>query len=140
MRYRRELGQRHDPQLGRDAAAHLRAAGRQARGRADDAAARNLLERALELASADGTLNVRIAVDLADELLMAHESARADELIAIVEHHPDMSTTGALLRLDWLVFARPREATSVVNARLPALLDQLAGAGDERGLARAHLM
>lgn len=140
VRYRRELGQAHDPQLAGDAAAHLHAAGRQARGRADDAAARNLLERALELASADGTVSVGIAVDLADELLMAHEMARADELIAVVEHDPDMSTTGALLRLDWLLFAHPREATSVVNARLPALLDQLAAAGDERGLARAHLI
>ena len=53
VRYAGELGEQSAPGLGARAARHLHIAGHQASRRADAAGARNLLERALELASSD---------------------------------------------------------------------------------------
>lgn len=138
VRYRRELGGLVDPRLARDGAAHLHAAGRQAGMRADLAAARNLLERALSLAPVGEELSARVAVDLADELIVAGEVARADELLVDAERMPATASAAALLRLKWLIQARPQEATPTIEAELPALLDELAKVGDHRGLAIAH--
>ncbi len=138
VRYRRELGQPVDRRLAGSAAAHLHLAGTQARMRADLTAARNLLERALALAPDDGGLRARIAVDLADDLIVAGEVTRVDELLADAERDPDVKGRAALIRLKWLVHARPREAIRAIDARLPGLLVQFAADGDERGLAMAH--
>jgi hypothetical protein len=67
---------------------------------------------------------------------------RADALgsLTAVEHDPGVSNLASLIRLEWLLHTRPREATHTIESRLPALLDQFAAVGDERGLARAHMI
>lgn len=80
VRYSAELGREVEPALARRAAEHLFAAGQRARGRSDIAAARNLLERAHEIAPVGDRLRVRIGVGLAEELIVAGDLAGADEL------------------------------------------------------------
>jgi class 3 adenylate cyclase len=140
VRYWQELGRPVDPQLARSAAAHLHTAGRQASRRADVPAARNLLERALALASSGEDLRARIAADLADELIVAGELARVDELLDEAEQESAIAGTAALLRLKWLFHARHREASLTIAERLPALLEQFAAADDHRSLAVAHML
>src|SRR2546423_1346373 len=60
VRYQQELGRASDPELSRDAADRLYAAGLRAGARSDVAAARNLLERALWLAPEGDHLHTRI--------------------------------------------------------------------------------
>ena len=139
VRYRRELGEAVVPELARRAAEHLQMAGRRAAGRIDAPAARNLLERSLAVAPKNDPLRTRIELDLAEQLVTSGEHARADALISDVEGDPDASTSAALTRFEWLVNARPQAATHAIDSRLPAMLEQLARAGDERGIAKAHL-
>jgi tetratricopeptide (TPR) repeat protein len=103
-------------------------------------AARSLLERALKLAPEDDKLHVRIAVELAEQLLEAGDAARVDLLLAIAERDPEVETSAAPIRLQWLIHARPQEAADAFRTRLPGLLERLAAAGDELGLAKAHLV
>jgi class 3 adenylate cyclase/tetratricopeptide (TPR) repeat protein len=138
VRYRQELGSPVDPALGRRAAHHLQAAGRRARERSDSAAARNLFERALALAPESDSLKAMVGVDLAEELIEAGDLARADELISVAEDDSAAAALGALNRFEWLIRARPHEAAAI-EAALPAMLEQLDRAGDERGMAKAHL-
>ena len=140
VRYQRELGRQPDPAVARGAAAHLHQAGRRASARGDRAAARSLLERALQLAPDDRAGRAAVAVDLAERLIDEGELGRADELLAAVERDPEVAAYAMLNRLEWLVRARPREATAAIKAKLPGLLEQLARAGDERGLAMAHMV
>jgi class 3 adenylate cyclase len=140
VRYRRELGRQGDPAVARLAAAHLHAAGRRASKRSDAAAARNLLERALALTSEDDTLHAPIAVDLAEQLIEADDLARVDQLLAAAERDPDAGGLTALTRLEWLIAARPQEAVQAIAAQLPVMLERLARAGHERGLAKAHMV
>ena len=51
-----------------------------------------------------------------------------------------MAAQAALTQFEWLIRAQPEEVTGTLEAALPDLLAQLARAGDERGLARAHLL
>jgi class 3 adenylate cyclase len=139
VRYHRELGHDPDTELGRRAAAHLHRAGRRATARGDAVAARNLLERALVLAADDDARRAAITVDLAERLIDGGELARADALLTAVERQPEVAAHASLNRLEWLVRARPHEATRTIETRLPRLLEELLQAGDERGLALAHL-
>jgi tetratricopeptide (TPR) repeat protein len=139
MRYRRDLGREVDPTLARLAAGHLHAAARRASARSDKAAARNLFERAFELAPATESLRVRIGADLAEQLIDSGELVRADELLAAAERDPDSAALAALTRFEWLIRVRPHEATDTIESRLPTILQQLAEAGNERGLAKAHI-
>jgi class 3 adenylate cyclase/tetratricopeptide (TPR) repeat protein len=139
VRYLRELGRQPDLALARRAAAHLHHAGRRASARGDVAAARNLLERALVLAPENGPDRAAITVDLTERLIDTGELARADELLAAVERDPHVAAHAALNRFQWLIRARPHEATGVIRAGLPATLEKLARVDDERGLAMAHM-
>jgi hypothetical protein len=89
VRYSAELGREVEPALARRAAEHLFAAGQRARGRSDIAAARNLLERAHEIAPLGDRLRVRIGVGLAEELIVAGDLAGADELLSVGEQDPE---------------------------------------------------
>ena len=139
VRYRRELGRQVDPALARGAAEHLHVAGQRARERSDTAAAQKLLDRGFALAPEGDGLRVRIGVDLAEQLIEAGELARADELLSMAERDPENSDLAVLSRLEWLIRVRPQDAARTIRATLPGVLEHLARAGDERGIARAHL-
>jgi len=140
VRYRRELGRAPDVAIARRASIYLHQAGRRASAREDSSAARNLLERALALAPDGDTSRSVITVDLIERLNDLGDLDRADELLRTVEGDPAVVAHAALHRLAWLHLARSHEATQAAESRLPGLLDQLARAGDERGLALAHLV
>jgi class 3 adenylate cyclase/DNA-binding SARP family transcriptional activator len=139
IRYRRDLGRDIDRVVPRRAAGHLHAAARRASARSDVAAARNLFERALALAPAAESLRVQIGADLAEQLIDTGELARADELLAAAERDPDAAALAALTRVEWLIRVRAHEAAEMVESRLPAILEQLAATGNERGVAKAHM-
>ena len=139
VRYGHELGRAAEPALARRAAERLLAAGRRARNRSDITAARNLLERAYEIAPADDRLRVGIGVELAEELMVAGELSRADELLSAGEQDSETALPAALTRLEWLNNARPDGAEHRIQSLLPGMLEQLAARGDERGLAKAHM-
>ena len=140
LRYQRELGQALDPALARHACELLAAAGRRAARRGDVAAARNLLARALALAPEGHESHSRIAVDFAEQLMEFGEIDRARELLSIAENDPSVSARVALNRLELRHRTEPGGATEAVASALPGLLEQLAQAGDERGLAQAHMV
>ena len=139
IHYRQELGRPVDPRHAVSAAEHLLSAGRMARERNDAEAAQKLLERALALAPEGQSLRVHIGVELAEQLLEAGELSRADELLSRAESDPDHSDTAVLSRLEWLIRVRPHDAARAIAETLPGVLRRLAKAGDERGIARAHL-
>ena len=139
VRYGRELGRDADPTLADRAALHLHAAGRRAAERSDAAAARNLLDRALELAGEAGSLRSSIAVELAEQLIELGEYERVDELLEIGESDPELAGLAALVRFDWATYAQPQHAVVAFEARLPGLLDEFQRTGNERGVARAQL-
>jgi len=139
LRYRRELSQRPDETLARDAADHLHTAGRRARDRCDVPAAKHLLERAVALARDGEARRALIATDLAEVLVEAGELASADRVLTEVEHDPEVSAVAALSRFDWMLSVGEADATHTIESRLPGMLQHFARAGDERGLARAHM-
>ena len=141
VRYERELQGEPEPGLSRRAAEHLYAAGRRAGERSDAAAAGDLLARALELTPADEPLRRgSIALALSERLIETGELGRADELLALAEAVPELSALAALDRLEWLVLAQPDRAAQAIDARLTELLERLAQTGDDRGLAKAHML
>jgi len=139
-RYLEELGRQIDPALARDAGEHLHAAGRRATGRGDVRAASNLLERALALVPQEDSLRARIAVELADQLIEAGEFARAEAWISVAETDPASAPLAALARMAMGMMTTPEEALDAVDSDLPELLDQLEREGDERAIARAHMV
>jgi class 3 adenylate cyclase len=139
-RLERELGREPDRTLANRAAEHLHAAGRRASERGDLAAATNLLERALVLAPEDSTLKAATAADLAERLIDLGDLARVGELLAMAESDPNTAALAALTRFEWMIHAEPQGATAVIQAGLPRILERLAKAGDDRGLAKAHMV
>jgi DNA-binding SARP family transcriptional activator len=139
IRYREELGRPVDPQLAVSAAEHLHAAGRKARERNDAEAAQKLLERGLALAPVGQGLWVQVGLDLAEQLIEAGELTRADELLSRAERDPDYADAAVVSRFEWLIRVRPHDAAQEIGATLPGALRRLARAGDECGIARAHL-
>jgi class 3 adenylate cyclase/DNA-binding SARP family transcriptional activator len=137
--YRGGLGRADDLGLGTRAAEHLHAAGHRAGQLGDTIAARKLLDRAHDVASPDEPLAARIAVELAEQLIEGGDLARVDSLLSAAEHNPDTASDAALVRLHWLTLTRPHRAPRRIEARLPDMLRQLTAAGDESGLAKAHL-
>jgi class 3 adenylate cyclase len=140
VRYTQELGRHTERELARRAAEHLFSAGLRARHRSDLAAARNLLERAHAVASEGDRLRVRIGVELAEELIAAGELSRADELLFAGEQDPGTALDAGLTRLEWVNNARPDGVGHQIQSELPGMLQQLAERGDERGLAKAHMV
>ena len=137
--YSRELGRELPPRLATDAATHLHVAGRRASRRGDRSAAQSLLERSFALIPTQDSLHPQIALDLADELLDYGNTSRVDELLSVAERDPEVAPDAGPVRLNWLIMARPEEATATIEAELPGILERLTQAGDERGLARAHM-
>ncbi|HTU86038.1 MAG TPA: AAA family ATPase [Solirubrobacteraceae bacterium] len=140
LRYQRELGRAGDERLARRAAERLHAAGRRADHRSDAAAARNLLGRALALVP-DGPRGMPlIAVDLAEQLLHAGELDRVDVLLSEIEGEGEVAGLARIVRFDWLYESRPHEVIQTIGSTLPGILEQLEAAGDERALAKAHMV
>ncbi|HZU59603.1 MAG TPA: AAA family ATPase, partial [Solirubrobacteraceae bacterium] len=140
VRYRQELGSDTDPGLARRAAQHLYAAGKRAGARSDVAAASNLLERAFALTVSDDRLYPQIAVQLAEQRAQAGDFARAEELFRVAEMDPGVEPLAVLARLEMMIFTQPSEALEEAGARLEELLEQLTRAGNEHGIAKAHMM
>jgi class 3 adenylate cyclase len=140
VRHERELRRRVDPQLMRDAAARLYAAGRRAGERSDLVAARNFLDRALSLAPDDDELRGRIGLALAEQLIEAGDLARADELLLAAESHHPESALVSLTRLEWLVYSHPGQANQTIESVLPRMLEDLERAENDRSLAKAHML
>jgi DNA-binding SARP family transcriptional activator len=139
VRYQRELVPRSADDLARRAAEHLHAGGRRAADRGDTSAARNLLDRAHVLAAGDPAARARIGVDLAEQLIEGDDLGRVDALLEAAEREPSVEASAAPVRLQWLASARPRDAVKAIDGALPGTLERLSRAGDERGLARAHM-
>jgi hypothetical protein len=139
VRYQRELGRAVNAALAARAARHLYAAARKASIRADEVASRNLLERALALAPVGETLHARIAIALADSDVQV-DMTRVDQLLTTAESDPEVASHAAVVRLQWLQHARPREAAATVEATLPGLIAQFEADGDDLGLAKAHFV
>jgi class 3 adenylate cyclase/tetratricopeptide (TPR) repeat protein len=139
VHYRRELGREIAPELALAAATHLHDAGRRASLRGDRAAAQSLLERSFALVRRHDKLYGQIALNLAEELVDYGELAQVDELLAVAEQDPEVAPDAGPVRLIWVIQARPEQATATIEAELPGILERLALAGDERGLARAHM-
>ena len=140
VRYSQELGRAVERSLVREAAERLHRAGLRAHQRSDPPAARNLFGRALALAHETDPIHGIVCVELAEQLVDVGEFARADELLSSAEREPELAWVAKLPRLQWLISARPREATAAIESALPDLLERFASAGDERGLAKAHLL
>lgn len=139
VRYQEELGRRADTSLCHRAAAHLHRAARRAGRRGDVSAAVNLFERAAALTPDGDSLRPMIGVELAMQLLWAGDLTRAGELLTAYEHEPGVAALAAVTRFEWLFRARPDEAMHTIESRLPAVLAALERAGDEQGIARAHM-
>jgi len=139
-RLERELSREPDRTLAKRAAEHLHAAGRRASERGDVAAATNLLERALVLAPQDSTLKAATAADLAERLIDIGDLARVGELLAMAESDPNTADLAALTRFEWMIRAEPQGATAMIQAGLPRIFKRLAKAGDDRALAKAHMV
>jgi len=138
-RYERELGREVDRTLARAGAEHLHRAGIRASERSDVAAARNLLERAFNLAPEEDQVRVQIGVDLAEQLIESEELNRVDALLAAGERDPDTAAQAALIRLEWINTAHPKRLAETVAMVLPGMLRQFAARGDDRCLAKAHM-
>jgi predicted ATPase len=141
VRYLQDLGRAVEPELKHRAAIHLHVAGQRAGARSDASAARNLLERALALTDPSQPLHGVIGIDLAERLIEAGELAQADELLTEAEGGATPDHAGALLnRLEWRVLAQPDRAAAAVQSMLPSMLDELARTGDNRRMAKAHML
>ena len=140
IRYQQELVGSVDPELVRSAAEHLQVAGRRASARSDVPAATNLLERALSLASMDERFDPEIAIELAEQLGNAGDFARAEEVIATTEDDPKTRHLATVNRLEWMLSTDPSQALAQIENDLPELLDLLTKAGDERGIAKIHML
>ncbi len=138
VRNEQDLGRPVQGAVAERAAEHLYAAGRRAGDRSDVAAARNLLERALSLTPDGDPLSVQISTALAERLIEAGDLTRADELLSLAEQQSDEFGPASLSRLEWLFYSRPAEATRVIESVQARMLVELADAGDDRGLAKAH--
>jgi class 3 adenylate cyclase len=140
VRYLRELGRAVAPDVASRAAAHLYSAGRRAGDRSDVPAASNLLERALALSAPDDPLVAEISLALADQHVEAGEFARAEELVALAEQDPAVGPLAVLTRLNLMINTRASEALREIEARLESLLEEFTSAGNERGIAKAHVV
>ncbi len=140
VRHEQDLRREVDSDLTRGAAEHLYAAGQRAGARSDVVAARNLLERALTLAPEDDPVRTRIGVELAEQLIEAGDLGRADELLSAAEGDQKDLGPASLTRLEWLVYSKPGEANQQIESMLPRMLEELTRSGDNRGLAKAHML
>ena len=139
VRYRGLLGQPADPDLTRRAAERLYRAGRRAAERDDEPAARSLLARALALAADGQRLHAAISVELAAQLIENPVGAGIEELLSAAEDDPGLAAFAELTRFHLFLRTRPNEATAMIESRLPGIIADFQRAGDDRGLAQAHM-
>ena len=139
VHYRKELGQQIAPELSRRAGEHLFAAGRRAAERGDDLAARNLLERARSLASGDSPLHAVICAELAELLLDSGEFGLVEELLSVAEREPGLRAGAELTRFGLALRTGPQGASRALQEELPRIIERFERAGDDRGLAKAHM-
>lgn len=139
VRYHRELGLGTATELAQRAAEHLHIAGRRGAERGDTAAARSLLQRAHTLAPQGDASRTRIGVDLAEQLIEGNDLARVHELLEAAELDETAAPSAALVRFQWLARVRPHDAVRTIDSTLSGALERLSEAGDERGLAEAHM-
>ena len=137
---RRELGRDVSGELTEAASEHLHTAGLRARERSDVMAATNLLERARLLAPEADIRRVRIGLDLAEQLIDAGDVDPVDELLTEAQRHPEADALTALTRLELMTHSRPPGATRAIESQLPGMLEHFARVGDERALARTHIL
>jgi DNA-binding SARP family transcriptional activator/class 3 adenylate cyclase len=140
VHYRQELGSDTSPTLACRAAKHLHEAGQRAMQRTDTVAARKLLGRAYALASDTEPLAAQVAVDMAEALMEGGDLKRVDSLLTLAEQNAQTAAHAGLVRLHWLTLVRLDQAIETIAAVLPETLRRLEAAGDERGLAKAHLL
>ena len=140
VRFRRELGLPVGEELATRAARRLAAAGRRAAGRTDQRAAANLLGRARELAPADDPDRPRLALELAEALfLMATSADVIEPLLDEAAADPGTRLRATLARLTWTLYSEPGRLGDGARPELAATIDGFRRAGDECGLAKAHL-
>ena len=139
-RYQRELRRRVDSLIAERAAQRLHAAGQRAARRGDATAARNLLERAHPLAPEDDTLQARIALDLAEQLIEGGDLSRVNALLSTAERNDDTVASAQLVRLQWAQWGGTDDDRRSGEAALPSLLARLAATADEGALAKAQLV
>jgi class 3 adenylate cyclase/tetratricopeptide (TPR) repeat protein len=134
--YRAELGT-PDPALGRRAAARLSPAGERALGRGDLPAARDLLDRALELGDRDPELLRAAALahsgvgDLPAAEAMLEEAANAQN---------ETTRWRATVELIRLRLQTDPDSWPTFVARTEEARDALESLGDDAGLAKAYLL
>jgi class 3 adenylate cyclase len=138
--YRRELGREVSGELTEAASEHLYTAGLRARERCDVMAATNLLERARLLAPEADIRRARIGLDLAEQLIDAGEVDPVDELLTEAQRHPEADALTALTRLELMTHVRPPGTTRAIESQLPGMLEHFSRVGDERALARTHIL
>ena len=83
-------------------------------------------------------LKATCCVELADRLIDIGDLARVDELLLAAERQPEVADLAELARFEWLLHTEPQGVTSLVQARLPQLVERFAETGDAHALARAH--
>jgi class 3 adenylate cyclase/tetratricopeptide (TPR) repeat protein len=139
--YRAELG-RTAPELEARAAARLSAAGMRAVARADVGAARNLLQRAVNLLSAGASERFPLLVELGHMLYLSRELEAADQVLSDAVDHGDTDTSARafFLRAFIRAHATPdmglQEAEREVRDALSRLED---GAVGDRTLAEGYV-
>jgi class 3 adenylate cyclase len=134
-----ELGLRGRIDLASRSAGHLADAGRRASARQDFAAASNLLTRALAQLSAGRPGRGAIALELADVLVQSADYERVEQLLVEASSDPAVAPYATLVRTGVLVEISPKDGGRAVRQQVPAILERFRRAGDDRGLARAHL-
>jgi tetratricopeptide (TPR) repeat protein len=141
--YRRQLGplDHHGRELAARATARLHSAGRRALAREDLPAASNLLFRAARLFSVDAPELPEVLIELLEALLSAGDTAEAapvlQRLLVIAGEDKRLSAWAGVFG------AQLAELTDTAHLHealdeLTAAADALAGAGDERGVAKAQ--
>jgi tetratricopeptide (TPR) repeat protein len=134
----RELGLPADESTSERAAKHLLAAGERAVSRWDSRAAESLLRRSLALLPPGHARRGRVALTLAETLLRQGRFDTVEALIGEAEALPDLGMEAVLVRQEWLMHARPEEATAYSDRELPAVIAHFERLGDHALLAKAH--
>lgn len=139
-RHRADLGlrDRHADDLRLRAARHLTAAGRTALSRADLPWSRDLLRRALDLTDPAEEEWTAAAWRLGETLLLLGEPAQGGDLLRAVLARPAGTPAAAHARLH-LAALRPGAGMAAPAREARAAIAVFEAAGDDLGLARAHL-
>ena len=134
----RELGLPADGSVSERAAEHLLAAGARAASRWDSRAAENLLRRSFDLLPPGHARRGRVALTLAETLLRQGRFDTVEALIGVAEADPDLGMEAVLVRQEWLMHARPEQATAYSDREIPPAIAHFQRLRDDALLAKAH--